>query len=103
MPIEVRIILDSGFFRRTTGEQGDVFRVGYFDAAPSCPDVRVYADGEEVGISPILKLGTGNRTIDIEHLDQNGTRKTGVATSSNFDQFLLKLDSLYCETVQVDE
>src|SRR5215470_8977377 len=103
MPLSVSIILDSGsFIAPNGGIPYATCRVGYFQCDPSCPDVRVYADCEEVAVAPRLKLGDGNGTIDVLHVKADGTTGQGVSKSSSIDQYLLRRIDLYGQAVQVD-
>jgi hypothetical protein len=105
MEIQVRIVLDSGCFVRPNPQLGyPNFRVGYFQSHSSVPDVRIYADGEELDIYPHLKLGDGNSVIDVWLRRPNGSPKGGVTSSSTLNKYLLDLRSLYPgEAVSVDE
>src|SRR5215831_4424271 len=96
MPILASVILDSGSF--IPPEPGVLYkscRVGYFQCDVSCPDVRVYADGEEVHLDPFFKLGDGNRTVDITHLNASGEAIVGVGRSPSIDEYLLARSTLY--------
>jgi hypothetical protein len=93
MPINATIILDSGSFLENTSKLWyDSWRVGYFQCESSCPDVRIYADGEEV---ETLKLANGNSVIDVVHLNANGKGSVGIKKSDTVDLHLLKRKSLY--------
>lgn len=93
MPIDASIILDSGsFLKQTSNFWYPSWRLGYFQCEASCPDVRVYADGEEV---ETLKLGNGNSIIDVVHLDSNGKNHLGVKKSNMIGEQLLKREILY--------
>src|SRR5215471_16823550 len=79
MPINASIILDSGSFM--SPGQGIWYpscRVGYFQCEASCPDVRIYADGEEVNVGHDLKFGDGKKTVDVIHVNANGQGIVGV-------------------------
>jgi hypothetical protein len=96
MPIHATIVLDSGSF--IPPRQGLLYkscRVGYFQCHNSCPDMRIYADGEEVANNPVFKFGGGNRTIDVVQLNASGRGIVGVTRSPTIDQFLLVRSSLY--------
>src|SRR5262249_28196371 len=104
MPLSVSIILDSGsFIAPNGGLPYPTCRVGYFQCDSSCPDVRVYADSEEVAVNSHLKLGDRNGTIDVVHVKADGTAHQGVSKSSTIDKYLLRRMDLYGQPVQVDE
>jgi hypothetical protein len=105
MPIHATIILDSGsFIPSNPGFKYRTCRMGYFQCDPSGPDVRIYADGEEVPITPVLKFASGNRTVDVTQLDANGGGVVGVTRSPTIDQYLLVRSALYGKgPVDLDE
>jgi hypothetical protein len=93
MPIDASIILDSGsFLKKNSNLWYDSWRVGYFQCDMSCPDVRIYADGEEVDA---FKLGNGKGVIDVVHLSANGKGNVGIKKSNKIVEHLLKREVLY--------
>jgi len=78
--------------------------VGYFQCEASCPDVRIYADGEEVNVGHDLKFGDGKKTVDVIHVNANGQGIVGVTKSPTIDKFLLRRSSLYQQdSIPIDE
>jgi hypothetical protein len=105
MPVLASIILDSGsFISPVPGVLYKSCRVGYFQCDVSCPDVRIYADGEEVRIDPHFKFGDGNRTVNVTHLNGRGEAIVGVKRSASIDRHLLARSALYPgETIALRE
>lgn len=90
MPTQVRIVLDTGAFLPTPSGQTYI-DVGYF-SPQNQSDIIVYADGNQVNL-PEIKLGTGNQTVNVDHVGPD----RGVATqrAPSFDAHLLRKHELY--------
>jgi hypothetical protein len=95
MPMQATIILDSGGFLIQESAGQTYLDVGYFETSgPS--DIEVSEDGPQVHPPPPdVKLGKGNRIIDVEHLAADGRVKTGVNQSPSFGRDILLKRDLY--------
>jgi len=93
--MQVTIILDSGGFLLYESRDKPYLDVGYFQS-PGASDIEVLEDGKQVQPPPDVKLGADNDTIDVEHLEFDGTTvKTGVIRSTSFDRDILLKTDLY--------
>lgn len=100
--MQVTIILDSGGFLLDESGDKPYLDVGYFES-PGASDIEVLEDGKQVQPPPDVKLGTDNDTIDVEHLESDGTTvKTGVIRSPSFNRDILLKTDLY-DIVEVPE
>lgn len=97
-PVEVTLTLDSGAFLTSIHRKNaSSCEVGYFESDPATPDIRVFADGEEVNPSRILKLGSGNSRIDVLHTRSDGGIKEDLKLTKTFRKHLLSRGELYEE------
>lgn len=93
--MQVTIILDSGGFLLDESRDKPYLDVGYFES-PGASDIEVHEDGKQIQPPPDVKLGTANDTIDVEHLEADGTTvKTGVSRSPSFNRDILLKTDLY--------
>lgn len=97
-PVEVTLTLDSGAFLTSIDSKHVIScEVGYFESDPATPDIRVYADGEEVNPSRLLKLGMGKSRIDVLHTRSDGFINEGLKLTKTFRKHLLRKGDLYEE------
>lgn len=97
-PVEVTLTLDSGAFLNSMDRKHVVAcEVGYFESDPATPDIRVYADGEEVNQSSLLKLGRRNGRIEVLHTRSDGGIHQGLKLTKTFRKHLLRRGDLYEE------
>ena len=95
-PIDVTITLDSGNFL-TSIDRKIVKRceVGYFESDPATPDIRIFADGEEIEQPSLMKLGSGNRKIEVVYTKADGSTAEGSKLGKSFRKHLLRKSELY--------
>jgi hypothetical protein len=102
-PIDVTITLDSGNFLTSIDRKLiDRCEVGYFESDPETPDIRVFADGEDVEQLSPLKLGTGNRKIDVVYTKADGSINEGASLGKSFRKHLLRKSELYEDAPEWD-
>ena len=104
MTIEVTINLDSGcFLPRLELKKGYCTEVGYFQNLGEVPDIRVFVDGDEKPYDPALKLGSSNSTIEVRHMNSDGSvRRDGTNTAATFHKQLLHMKDLYDVDIEMD-
>ena len=97
--MRVTIVLETGGFFPSDGDENTPLDVGYFQT-PGPTDIQVSEDGNAVQPKPDPKLGQGkNRIIDVEHLQRDKvTVKHGVKRSDWFERDVMKKDDLYPPT-----
>lgn len=117
MGIEVTINLDSGCFlpRKEIGYKQDPARakpakpaysclVGYFQNDGEVPDIRVFADSEEIDIGKPIKLGCENCTYEVRHNRADGSVvRDGVKWAPTFHKQLLHMRDLYGYDISRDQ
>lgn len=97
-PIDVTVTLDSGNFLTSIDRKGvDRCEVGYFESDPATPDIRIFADGEEIDQLSPMKLGTGNRMIEVVHTKADGSIADGLNLGKSFRKHILRKSDLYEE------
>ncbi|HSB08130.1 MAG TPA: hypothetical protein VLM38_01355 [Blastocatellia bacterium] len=96
--MRVTIILETGAFLHDVEEGKPFIRVGYFET-PFASDIEVHDEnGQKVQPPPDEKLGKGNKTIEVEHVQADGTVKKGLDRSPSFQRhLLLKEGDLYAK------
>jgi hypothetical protein len=92
--MRVTIILDSGGFLIDDSASPAPLDVGYFETA-GAHDIEVSEDGKPAQALPNTKLGKRNERIDVQHLEADGSVKTGVNQSPSFKKDILKKNELY--------
>ena len=98
MPTLITIVLDSGAFLQNIDENPSELDVGYFQSGKEpngneVPDIRVYANGEEVPVHQ-QKLGQGRINV----VRTNGSDPVpGLKISDSLKQNLLRKKDLYGE------
>lgn len=95
MSMRVTIILDTGGFLVEECKGKTYLDVGYFET-PGTSDVEVSGDVKSLQRPVDGKLGRGNQTIEVEHVERNGAGvKSPVNLSDSFKDDILKKDDLY--------
>jgi hypothetical protein len=92
--MRVTINLDSGGFMVDECLGEPHIDVGYFETAGT-RDIEVFEDGHLTLPPPEIKLGNRNERIDVQHLEANGTVKSGVNQLASFKNDILKKSEIY--------
>src|ERR1700686_5095627 len=93
--MRITIILDTGGFLLDESKGQTYLDVGYFQT-PGATDIELYEDSNQTQPPPRLKLGDGNRRIDVQHVEADGaTVKSGIDRSTSFNTDLLLKTDLY--------
>jgi hypothetical protein len=95
MAMRVTIILETGGFLLNESNGHPYLDVGYF-RTPGATDLEVYEDSKQTQGSPDVKLDGGNKRIEVQHVEADGTTvKSGVVRSTSFNRDILLKTDLY--------
>ena len=109
--IEVTINLDSGIFLPRQEANPNHAEIGYYQGMEGIHDIIVFVDGEEVdgvegfqaGGGAPFKLGGENCTVEVRHINVDGSiRAEGVTSSRKFHKYIAHMKDLYGEHIEVD-
>jgi len=93
--MRVTIVLTTGAFLPAEPKGRDDIEVGYFET-PFASDIEVFEDSSTAKSSFQGKLGNGNDTIEVEHLEKDGvTVMTPVRPTISYEYDILKKNDLY--------
>ncbi len=102
MSKQAKLILDSGCFLPLKDRKQTYSEIGLFQCDKYKADFTVRVDGEEKPF-PELQKGGSQCTIEVRHVNRNGTVKKGKVTfPKTFHRRLLELKDLYGDHVPVN-